>query len=102
MPGKMGNDTVFDNEFDVKTEKKVDKPRMYKVILHNDHFTTMEFVVEVLVKVFHMPGAKATKVMLDVHHRGYGVCGVYTLDIAATKVDQVHIMARAREFPLKC
>jgi len=62
----------------------------------------MDFVVEVLISVFHKPAAEATKIMLDVHRRGKGMCGVYTYDIASTKVSQVHSLARAREFPLKC
>ena len=82
--------------------QKLKAPEMYRVLLHNDHYTTMDFVVEVLVAVFHMPGAKATQVMLDVHRKGIGVCGVYTYDIAVTKVEQVHLMAKAREYPLRC
>ena len=75
---------------------------MYRVILHNDHYTAMDFVVEVLVRVFHKPPAEATKIMMDVHKRGTGVCGVYTYDLAVTKVRKVHAMARSRGFPLKC
>lgn len=75
---------------------------MYKVILHNDHYTTMDFVVEVLISLFHKPAAEATKIMLDVHKKGKGICGIYTYDIAATRVSQVHHLARKREFPLKC
>ncbi len=75
---------------------------MYRVILHNDHYTTMDFVVDVLVKVFHKPSVEATKIMLDVHRRGRGVCGVYTYDIAVTKVTRVQAMAKMREFPLRC
>jgi ATP-dependent Clp protease adaptor protein ClpS len=75
---------------------------MFRVILHNDHYTTMDFVVEVLMRVFHKTAAEAIKIMLDVHRRGEGVCGVYVYDIAVTKVFQVHEMARKREFPLKC
>jgi len=82
--------------------QKLKEPEMYRVILHNDHYTTMDFVVEVLVTVFHMPSAKATQVMLDVHRKGIGVCGVYTYDIAVTKVEQVHQMAKDREYPLRC
>lgn len=93
-----------DTEGGIKLEdrQKLKEPEMYRVILHNDHYTTMDFVVEVLVTVFHMPGAKATQVMLDVHRKGIGVCGVYTYDIAVTKVEQVHLMAKAREYPLRC
>jgi ATP-dependent Clp protease adaptor protein ClpS len=72
------------------------------VILVNDDYTTMDFVIEVLIGVFHKPAAEATRIMLDVHENGKGVCGVYTYDIATTKIDLVHKLARKREFPLKC
>jgi ATP-dependent Clp protease adaptor protein ClpS len=101
MPQKTGNDSVFESDIRFETEKKIDEPKLYRVILHNDNFTTMDFVVEVLMKVFHMPAAQATKIMLDVHKKGKGVCGVFTYDIARTKVNQVHEMARSRDFPLK-
>lgn len=78
------------------------EPPMYRVILHNDHYTAMDFVVEVLMQVFHKPAAEATKIMMDVHKQGHGVCGVYTYDLAVTKVRKVHDMARSRGFPLKC
>ena len=95
-----------DNKYDLDpqliSEDKIEIPKMYRVILHNDHYTTMDFVVEVLTKVFHMTAEKANKIMLDVHKKGKGICGVYTLDIAATKTEQVREMARIRQFPLKC
>lgn len=75
---------------------------MFRVILHNDHYTTMDFVVEVLISVFHKPAAEATRIMLDVHRKGKGICGVYTYDIASSKVSLVHSMAKEREFPLRC
>jgi ATP-dependent Clp protease adaptor protein ClpS len=75
---------------------------MYRVIIHNDHYTTMEFVIEVLVKIFHKSGAEATMLMMDVHKKGRGIAGVYTLDIALTKISQVHSKAKERGFPLKC
>jgi ATP-dependent Clp protease adaptor protein ClpS len=102
MPDDSGTGYRFEEDLNLQTEKKVDEPKMYRVVLHNDHFTTMDFVVEILVQIFHMPTARAVQVMLDVHKKGVGVCGVYTLDIAVTKVNQVHQMAKAREFPLKC
>ena len=83
-------------------EEDVREPEMYRVVLHNDDYTTMEFVVEVLVTVFHKDIISATRIMLDVHRKGRGLVGTYTYDIARTKVDQVHRMAREREFPLKC
>jgi ATP-dependent Clp protease adaptor protein ClpS len=86
----------------VKGDEELREPKMYRVILHNDDYTTMDFVVEVLVSVFHKPAAEATKIMMDVHKKGKGVCGVYTYDIASTKVSIVHQLAKRREFPLKC
>ncbi|MCU0237048.1 MAG: ATP-dependent Clp protease adapter ClpS [Acidobacteria bacterium] len=77
-------------------------PAMYRVILHNDHYTSMEFVVDILVNVFHKPESEAKNIMLDVHRRGSGVCGTYSYDIARTKVTRVLALARQQEFPLKC
>lgn len=77
-------------------------PPMYKVLLLNDDFTPMEFVVEVLQQLFHMNREKATQVMLQVHTQGHGVCGVYTKDVAATKVEQVSQFAKAHQHPLQC
>lgn len=77
-------------------------PKMYRVLLRNDNYTTMDFVVEVLVKIFHMDQKKAIQVMMDVHKTGKGECGIYTRDIAATKTAQVHAMAEKAGFPLKC
>jgi ATP-dependent Clp protease adaptor protein ClpS len=90
----------FLDELDERTDPR--EPEMYRVILHNDHYTTMDFVVKILVEVFHKPLAEATKIMMNVHRRGKGICGVYTYDIALTKVQQVRSMARQSEFPLKC
>ena len=81
---------------------KIKKPRMYRVILFNDDYTSMEFVIDVLVAIFNKPAAEATKIMLDVHKKGKGVCGVYTYDIAVTKVKQVHYEAQKEGFPLRC
>ena len=92
----------FDGALDVDDSQDVEEPKMYRVLLHNDHYTTMEFVVEVLMRVFHMKIEKAQQIMLDVHKKGIGVCGVYTYDIAATKVQTVKRMAEKRQFPLKC
>ncbi|MFW5862146.1 MAG: ATP-dependent Clp protease adapter ClpS [Spirochaetota bacterium] len=100
MSQKYGNNSGTGIQIEENT--RVKKPKMYRVILHNDHYTTMDFVVEVLVKVFKKQPAEATGIMLEVHNRGKGLCGVFTYDIALTKASQVHQMARAREFPLKC
>jgi len=92
----------FDQRLDNEQENEIVMPRMYRVLLHNDHYTTMDFVVEVLMSVFHKPAAEATKIMLDVHKKGWGVCGIYSYDIASTKIARVHCMSRQREFPLRC
>jgi ATP-dependent Clp protease adaptor protein ClpS len=85
----------------LKPELEIDKPKLYKVLIHNDHYTTMEFVIEVLVTIFQKKAAEATKLMLDVHHKGAGLAGLYTLDIAKTKTNQANGLAKKRGFPLK-
>ena len=102
MPDDRDRDMQFQETPGVDSEPRLEEPRMFRVILHNDHYTTMDFVVEVLMKVFRKTAAEAIKIMLDVHRKGAGVCGVYTYDIAVTKVAQVHHMAKKDEFPLKC
>ena len=84
------------------TDEDIKEPPMYKVLLHNDHYTTMEFVVEILMYVFHKPIEVATQIMLNVHKNGIGVCGSYTYEVAETKVDTVHLLAKDKGFPLKC
>jgi len=88
----------------VVTEKKskTQKPKLWKVILHNDDFTTMEFVVKVLMELFNKTAAEATDLMLQVHRRGACVAGVYTHEVAETKVAAVEQMAREAEFPFLC
>ena len=98
----MGYDNDYDRGVSLASKQSVKKPDMYRVLLHNDHYTTMEFVVDILIKIFHMSAAKANEIMLDVHRKGIGVCGVYTYDIAVTKVEAVHLMAKERQFPLRC
>jgi len=85
-----------------RTVDEVSEPPMYKVLLLNDDYTTMDFVVEILMLVFHQPLEKATRIMLKVHRQGVGLCGVYTYEIAETKVEMVHALSREKEFPLKC
>jgi ATP-dependent Clp protease adaptor protein ClpS len=77
------------------------EPSMYKIILHNDDYTTMEFVVEILMTVFGKSLEKASQIMLNVHHKGYGICGIYTREVAETKVETVSHLAGNRGFPLK-
>jgi ATP-dependent Clp protease adaptor protein ClpS len=85
-----------------ETGEEVEEPPMYKVMLLNDDYTTMEFVVEILVYVFQKSSEEATRIMLSVHRSGVGVCGVYTLEVAETKVETVLALARENGFPLKC
>lgn len=89
-------------EFEVIEDQDVREPKRYRVLLHNDDYTTMDFVVEVLVRIFRKNEGEASAIMLAVHHEGVGVCGVYTAEVAETKVDMVHRLARAAGFPLRC
>ncbi len=84
-----------------KQKEEVKEPDMYRVVLHNDDYTTMEFVVEVIMKVFHKSVMDATNIMLRIHKQGKGTVGTFTQDVAQTKAQQVHKMARQRDFPLK-
>ena len=96
---------VFDPEQEtgVATEKRrrTKRPRKWKVLLHNDDFTTMDFVVHILMTHFHKSPPEATHVMLQVHHKGVGVAGVYSKDVAETKVAEVTAEAREHEMPLR-
>jgi len=83
-------------------KEKTTKPPMYKVIILNDDYTTMDFVVEILVEIFRKTLEKANEIMLNVHSKGKGICGIYTRDIAETKIETVHSIARSQGFPLKC
>lgn len=78
------------------------EPPLYKVLLHNDDYTTMDFVVMVLETVFKKDTSEATRIMLNVHHQGLGIAGVYTREIGETKIALVHDLARKNQFPLKC
>lgn len=86
----------------VKTRPKTKKPSMYRVLLLNDDYTPMEFVVHVLERFFNKSREAATEIMLHVHHRGVGVCGVYTFEVAETKVSQTIDFARRHQHPLQC
>lgn len=83
-------------------EDQLQEPRQFKVLLHNDDYTSMDFVVEVLMNVFGKSEAEAFAIMMSVHEKGIGLCGIYTAEVAETKVQIVHQMAKARSFPLRC
>lgn len=89
---------------DVLTEsqQKLQKPPLYKVLLHNDNYTTMEFVVLILMEIFHHSENEAIHVMLQVHNQGIGIAGVYTFEIAETKIAKVAALALEHEYPLLC
>lgn len=102
MAGDSGKPTErYDDDVDVERRVRTKKPRRFKVILHNDNYTTMEFVVLVLMKFFHKDEAEATHIMLTVHHRGHGIAGTYSRDVAETKVAQVTRYAQESGMPLK-
>ncbi len=94
VPGE--EETVL-SEVDAETRE----PAMYRVLLHNDDYTPMDFVVAVLMGVFNKSLEEATRIMLNVHQSGIGVCGVFTFEVAETKVQMVHELARENGFPLK-
>ena len=87
---------------DARTTPKLSEPDEFRVILLNDDFTTMDFVVEILKFIFHKNDEDANKIMLDVHKKGKGIVGLYPWDIAITKAEQVHAAAKENEFPLRC
>ena len=86
----------------LSVEDEVREPRQFKVMLHNDDYTTMEFVVLVLVSVFRKNENEATQIMLNVHNNGVGVCGIYTAEMAELKVSLVHRLAKENGYPLRC
>jgi ATP-dependent Clp protease adaptor protein ClpS len=88
--------------FATKKAEKLKEPEEFQVILLNDHYTTMDFVIEILIAVFHKDSLEANRIMLDVHQKGRGVVGQYPWDIAQTKAQQVHTLAKQHEFPLRC
>jgi ATP-dependent Clp protease adaptor protein ClpS len=85
-----------------EAEEKTEEPPLFKVLLHNDDYTTMDFVVHVLESVFNLPEDQAIQIMLNVHVKGIGVAGVYTYEVAEMKVAKTTAMAREQEFPLLC
>ncbi|MDB5373594.1 MAG: ATP-dependent Clp protease adapter ClpS [Belnapia sp.] len=100
--GITPGDTTPNTGVVVKTRPRTKKPAMYKVLMLNDDYTPMEFVVHVLERFFQKNREEATRIMLHVHRRGVGVCGVYTYEVAETKVTQVMDLARQNQHPLQC
>jgi len=96
------DDDEGDADLMVKTRPKTKKPSLYKVLLLNDDYTPMEFVIEILEAIFGKSHEEATRIMLQVHNKGVGVCGVYTYEIAETKVSQTMDYARQHQHPLQC
>ena len=86
----------------VNSQEQTGQPPLFKVLMHNDDYTSMDFVVEVLQAVFHKPPTEAGRIMLHIHFKGVGMCGVFPYEVAETKVARVHAMARGQGFPLRC
>ena len=106
-PDKGGNgndegDEGLERGVATKTREKTKKPSMYRVILMNDDYTPMEFVISILMGIFKKSQEEATQVMLNVHQTGIGTCGVYTFEVAETKVAQVMDAAKRNQHPLQC
>ena len=101
MANEPNHAPATEGEVATEQDPRVDKVRRYKVIVHNDDYTTMEFVVAVLMRFFHKSESEATHIMLSVHHTGQGVAGTYTRDIAESKVALVMDHARERGMPLR-
>ena len=100
----MPNTPDFDKDFDVATESetRLEKPKLYKVVLHNDDYTTMEFVVFILRTVFHKSESEAYVIMMKVHEAGIGIAGIFTFEVANMKAEKAMNLSRAQEFPLLC
>ena len=96
-----GTDRRTDSEILERTKQETKKPDLYKVVLLNDDYTTMEFVVKILESVFHKPEPEAFRIMMHVHRNGRGLAGVYTWEVAETKADQVAALAAEAGYPLR-
>ena len=96
------NDNLNDVVLVTKEDIKIKKPKLYKVILLNDDYTPMEYVVNLLIKIFNKTESSAVQIMLAVHQKGSGICGIYTLEIAETKVNQTMDLAQQHQHPLQC
>lgn len=102
MSTKKSGAPEYEGDLATQEHTRTEKPRRYVVVLHNDDYTTQEFVVQVLMAFFHKDVTEATHIMLQVHRRGWGVVGVFTRDVAETKVEQVMACARENGHPLRC
>lgn len=98
----MSEKVALDEVLEEKTKDELKEPPMYRVLLLNDDYTTMDFVVHVLITIFHKSREEATRIMLLVHNNGAGLCGVYPKEIAETKVTEVTQLSQEHQFPLKC
>jgi len=98
-PGQDDGDSAVATE--TKKKEQLKKPPLFRVLFHNDNYTTMEFVIFVLQGVFNKTESDAMNIMLNVHRNGLGVAGVYTKDVAETKVEKTHALAKEAEYPLK-
>jgi ATP-dependent Clp protease adaptor protein ClpS len=99
--GGVGADVERRSGVATRTREKTERPPRFKVVLYNDDYTPMEFVVSLLQQLFSKPPAEATQLMLEIHHKGAGIAGVYVLEVAETKVATVHRMAEERGYPLR-
>jgi ATP-dependent Clp protease adaptor protein ClpS len=97
-----GNDNEEEGRTSTLIKNKIEYPKKYKVLLHNDDYTTMEFVIFILQRVFHKTIEEAEIIMMEVHNKGIGICGVYTFEIAETKASKVGILAQEHSHPLIC
>jgi len=95
-------ESIVQEKIESSSREALQEPPRYKVLLHNDDYTTMDFVVMILQTVFQKNTEEATRIMLNVHHQGIGIAGVYTREIAETKVATVHQIAKQHQFPLRC
>ena len=92
----------FDEQIKEEIREDLKERSLYKVVLHNDNYTTRDFVVEILRLIFHKDPIEAAEIMMEVHKKGKGVAGVFPFDIATTKIARVHAVAREKKYPLKC
>ena len=91
-----------EHQTDISTKTKIQRPKKYKVLMHNDNYSTWEFVIGVLKRVFYKDEEEAIKITTQIHNNGVEVCGVYPHEIAVMKMEQVHTLATANNYPLKC